>query len=114
MKNYLLIVAVLIVLLMTGCYKQENIENSDIQQNPIIQQTEEVEVEVEEDEIRYAVSRSIDILKSIKYNELVIEKYINDNDLDSSETVYKIPEPKNKDESKNILQYIEEYEEGNE
>ena len=73
-----------------------------------------IEVEVEEDEIRYAVSRSIDILKSIKYNELVIEKYINDNDLDSSETVYKIPEPKNKDESKNILQYIEEYEEGNE
>ena len=70
-----------------------------------------IEVEVKEDEIRYAVSRSIDILKSIKYNELVIEKYINDNDLDSSETVYKIPEPKNKDESKNILQYIEEYEE---
>lgn len=73
-----------------------------------------IEVEVEENEIRYAVSRSIDILKSIKYNELVIEKYINDNDLDASETVYKIPEPKNKDESKNILQYIEEYEEGNE
>ena len=70
-----------------------------------------IEVEVEEDEIRYAVSRSIGILKSIKYNELVIEKYINENDLDSSETVYKIPEPKNKDESKNILQYIEEYEE---
>jgi hypothetical protein len=70
-----------------------------------------IEVEVKEDEIRYAVSRSIDILKSIKYNELVIEKYINDNDLDSTETVYKIPEPKNKDESKNILQYIEEYDE---
>jgi len=72
-----------------------------------------IDVEVEEDEIRYAVSRSISILKSIKYNELVIEKYINDNDLDSSETVYKIPEPKNKDESRNILQYIEEYEEDN-
>lgn len=72
-----------------------------------------IEVEVKEDEIRYAVSRSISILKSIKYNDLVIEKYINDNDLDSSETVYKIPEPKNKDDSKNILQYIEEYEEDN-
>ena len=70
-----------------------------------------IEVEVKEDEIRYAVSRSIDILKSIRYNELVIEKYINDNDLEQTETVYKIPEPKNKDESKNILQYIEEYEE---
>ena len=72
-----------------------------------------IEVEVEEDELRYAVSRSIDILKSIKYNELVIEKYITDNDLESKETVYKIPEPKNKDESKNILEYIEEYEESN-
>ena len=72
-----------------------------------------IEVEVSEDEVRYAVSRGIDILRSIKYNELVIEKYIHDNDLESSETVYKIPEPKNKDESKNILQYIEEYEQGN-
>ena len=72
-----------------------------------------IEVEVEEDELRYAVSRSIDILKSIKYNELVIEKYITDNDVESKETVYKIPEPKNKDDSKNILHYIEEYEEEN-
>ena len=72
-----------------------------------------IEVEVKESELRYAISRSIAILKSIKYNDLVIEKYISDNDLDSSETVYKIPEPKNKDESRNILQYIEEYEESN-
>ena len=69
-----------------------------------------IEVEVEESELRYAVSRAITILNSIKYNDLVIEKYINDNDLDSSETVYKLPEPKNKNENKNILQYIEEYE----
>ena len=70
-----------------------------------------IEVQVEESELRYAVSRGITILNSIKYNDLVIEKYINDNDLDSSETVYKIPEPKNRNESRNILQYIEEYEE---
>ena len=69
-----------------------------------------IEVEVKESELRYAISRGIAILKSIKYNDLVIEKYINDNDLESSETVYKLPEPKNKDESKNILEYIEEYE----
>ena len=50
------------------------------------------------------------LLNSIKYNDIVIEKYINDKDLDSSETIYKIPEPKNKNEEKNILQYIEEYE----
>ena len=69
-----------------------------------------IEVEVEESELRYAVSRGIIILKSIRYNDLVIEKYINDNDLKSSETIYKIPEPKEKDDSKNILQYIEESE----
>lgn len=69
-----------------------------------------IEVEVEESELRYAVSRSISILNSIKYNDLIIEKYINDNNLESSETIYKIPEPKNKNESKNILEYIEEYE----
>ena len=69
-----------------------------------------IEVEVKEDDISYAVSRGINLLNSIKYNDLIIEKYINENDLESSETVYKIPEPKNKNESKNILQYIEEYE----
>ncbi len=69
-----------------------------------------IEVEVEESELRYAISRGITILKSIKYNDLVIEKHINDNDLKSSETIYKIPEPKKKDDSKNILQYIEESE----
>lgn len=69
-----------------------------------------IEVEVKESELRYAVSRGISLLESIRYNDLVIEKYINDNDLDSSETIYKIPEPKEKNESKNILQYIDEYE----
>ena len=73
-----------------------------------------IEVEVEEDELRYAVSRGISILNSIKYNDLIIEKYINDNNLESSETIYKIPEPKNKNESKNILQYIEEYDNNDE
>jgi hypothetical protein len=69
-----------------------------------------IEVEVEESELRYAVSRAITILNSIKYNDLVIEKYINDNDLKSNETIYKIPEPKEKDDSRNILHYIEESE----
>ena len=68
-----------------------------------------IEVEVEEDELRYAVSRGMSILNSIRYNDLIIEKYINDNNLVSSETIYKLPEPKNKNESKNILEYIEEY-----
>ena len=69
-----------------------------------------IEVEVEESELRYAVARSISILNSIKYNDLVIENYINNNDLKSNETIYKIPEPKEKDDSRNILHYIEESE----
>ena len=69
-----------------------------------------IEVEVKEEDLNYAISRSITILNSIKYNSAVIEKYINDNNLSSSETIYKLPEPKNKDEDKNILQYIEENE----
>lgn len=70
-----------------------------------------IEVEVKQDELRYAISRSIVILNSIKYNDKVIEKYINDNDIDSSETVYKIPEPVDKNQRRNVLEYIEEYEE---
>ena len=73
-----------------------------------------IEVEVKMEDLRYAVSRGMMILNSIKYNDIVIEKYINENDIDSKETIYKIPEPKNKNDSKNILQYIEEYEESEE
>ena len=73
-----------------------------------------IEVEVKDSELKYAVSRSMMILNSIKYNDLVIEKYINENDIESKETIYKIPEPKNKNDSKNILQYIEKYEESEE
>lgn len=67
-----------------------------------------IEVEVKISEIKYAISRSIQILNSIKYNDLVIEKYVIDKDLDTSETIYKIPEPENKNDSKNILEYIED------
>lgn len=69
-----------------------------------------IEVEVKESELRYAISRSIEILSSIKYNDLVIEKYIVDNNIDESETIYKIPEPENKEDKKNVLEYIEEQE----
>ena len=69
-----------------------------------------IEVEVEESELRYAVSRAISILSSIQYNDLVIKNYIEDNDIENSETVYNIPEPENKDDNKNVLEYIEEFE----
>ena len=70
-----------------------------------------IEVEVEENEIKYGVSRGITILNSIKYNDTVIEKKLNDKDLESKETAYKIPEPKEKNEIKNVLEYINENEE---
>ena len=66
-----------------------------------------IEVEVEEDNLRYAVSRSIDILKSLEYNDLVIEKNINNNNVDGRETVYKIPEPEKKN-IKNVLEYMDD------
>lgn len=69
-----------------------------------------IEVEVEENELRYAISRSIAILNSIQYNDLVIEKYIEDNNIENSETIYNIPKPENKENNKNILEYIEEFE----
>ena len=67
-----------------------------------------IEVEVKEINIRYAISRGIIILNSIEYNDLIIQKYIGNNDIDNAETVYKIPEPKDKDSSKNILEYMGE------
>jgi hypothetical protein len=69
-----------------------------------------IEVEVEESELRYAVSRGISILKSIQYNDLVIKNYIEDNDIENSETIYNIPEPENKNDNKNVLEYIEDFE----
>ena len=67
-----------------------------------------IEVEVEESELRYAISRGILILDSIQYNDLVIEKYIVENSIDNSETIFKIPEPADKNSNKNVLEYIEE------
>ncbi len=72
-----------------------------------------IEVEVEENDLRYAVSRGMNILKSIEYNDLVIEKIINDGESEIRETVYKIPEPEKKI-TKNILEYIDEDEEESE
>ena len=48
-----------------------------------------IEVEVKESNIRYAISRGIIILNSIEYNDLIIQKYIGNNDIDNAETVYK-------------------------
>ncbi len=66
-----------------------------------------IEVEVKEEDLRYVVSRGMSILNSIEYNDLVIEKNINDGDADLKETIYKIPEPEKKN-VKNVLEYIDD------
>ena len=68
-----------------------------------------IEVEVEEKDIKYAVSRAISILNSIKYNDLIIKDYIGENDIESSETKYEIPSPEEKTED-NVLEYIDKNE----
>jgi hypothetical protein len=68
-----------------------------------------IEVDVKESDLKYAVSRAISILTSIKYNDLIIEKYIDDNDIESNETIYKIPSPE-KESNQNVLMYIDENE----
>ena len=67
-----------------------------------------IEVEVKEKDLKYAVSRSTMILSSIKYNDLVIEKNVVDDNNDIVENVYSIPEPENKNNTKNVLEYIKE------
>ena len=69
-----------------------------------------IEAEVENYNIRYAVSRGMSILTSIKYNDLVIDKYISDGNSDGIDSAYNIPGPAVK-KDKNVLEYIEEDEE---
>ena len=69
-----------------------------------------IEVKVKEGNIKYAISRGIDILKSIEYNDVVIEKIVIGNNSEGKETVYKIPEPEKKN-IKNILEYMDDDEE---
>ena len=69
-----------------------------------------IDVEVEEYELRYAISRGISILNSIKYNDLVIQEALEKYDLQEGETLYNVPKPENKTDSDNVLEYIEEQE----
>ena len=69
-----------------------------------------IEVEVKEKDLRYAISRSSMILSSIKYNDLVIKKNVSEDTTDIVESVYSIPEPKDKNSNKNVLEYIKENE----
>lgn len=68
-----------------------------------------IEVEVDEHYVKSAVSYMSMILSSIKYNNDVINNIIGENILESKESKYEIFKPKVETEKKNILEYVEEY-----
>ncbi len=62
-----------------------------------------IEVSVKESEIKRAIIDSTILLSSIKYNDKVIARLIDNGDLETSETTFQIDKPKN-DNSSNILE----------
>ena len=68
-----------------------------------------IEVMVRENNINYAIINMINILKSIEYNNKIISNDIGDNVLVQKETKYELEKPKTETDSKNFLEYMEEY-----
>lgn len=62
-----------------------------------------IEVCVKENEIASSIINSTIILSSIKYNDSVIENFINSGDLSNTESTYEIKKPIKDEENKNIL-----------
>jgi len=62
-----------------------------------------IEVMVEENLVNKALINSISVLNSIKYNDLVIERLLNDNDLSYTEEIFELFE--NENSNSNILEY---------
>lgn len=68
-----------------------------------------IEVVVKEDNINYAVINMLNILKSIDYNDNVISNEIGENILTQKETKFELEKPETEIDSKNFLEYMEEY-----
>lgn len=68
-----------------------------------------IEVVVESDEINYAIINMLNILNSIEYNNVIIERAIGESVLTHKETIYEIEKPKVVTDEKNFLDYVEEY-----
>lgn len=66
-----------------------------------------IEVAVEEANIKSAVINSAIILSSIRYNDKVIENLISNGDLNTKETTYEMKKPPKDDNNKNILEVID-------
>ncbi len=67
-----------------------------------------IEVMVDEGLIKKALINSINILNSIKYDDLIIENLLNDDNLDYTEEIFDIFESREK--NSNILDYVEDNE----
>lgn len=69
-----------------------------------------IEVLVDEEEIKEAVTNISYILSSLRYNRSVIRNLIDEDVLDFEEKAYEIEQPdRDESETKNILDYAEEY-----
>lgn len=68
-----------------------------------------IEVLVEEKDIKEAVTNISYILSSLRYNKNVISNLIDEDVLDFEEKTYTLAKPKEEMETKNILEYAEEY-----
>lgn len=68
-----------------------------------------IEVLVDEEELKEAVTNISYILSSLRYNRTVIRNLIDEDILDFEEKTYEIAKPKEEVETKNILEYAEEY-----
>lgn len=64
-----------------------------------------IEVMVDKNMINEVLINSISILKSIKYNSKIIEKLLNDDNLDYTEEIFDIFE--NKSNNTNVLDYVD-------
>lgn len=68
-----------------------------------------MEIEVEEQDLYQSVINATYILSSIRYNDTVIKNLVGENVLDSTESLYEIFAPPGENDSKNFLDYIQEY-----
>ena len=73
----------------------------------IVYNYSKIEAYIKSENLSYAVSNSIKILASIKYNSVILDTIIGEKTSDDHEEIYNFFEPKR--EEGNFLDYIEEY-----
>ena len=82
-------------------------KDNDMYYIDIVYNYSKIEVNVEKENLEYAIENSIRILASIKYNDVILDTIIGEKTLDYQEEVYNFFDSKR--EEGNFLDYIEEY-----